>query len=211
VTWPPPSRSSFDAVEVLAGYTAFNVRRPPFDDGARDFYTLVYHGHLIARSANSDTHDLNWVSTARPANYVYVDDPRRRRSTGRLHRRDPRPPAWSRQAASWLDVEAAASRGATADRRPGQALSAAGTRGSNVTVSQAPFVHVERIRITIGGGGARRSRQRRRSARRAQLPLDRRDRDRHRYTWIGVTADGRTPAGARADRHVRRTAGTAPA
>ncbi|MEO7735721.1 MAG: hypothetical protein ABIY55_32500, partial [Kofleriaceae bacterium] len=55
VAWPPPFPLGFDAVEVLAGYSAFNVagdRR--FDDSVRDFYTLVDHGHLIAPLGNSD-------------------------------------------------------------------------------------------------------------------------------------------------------------
>jgi len=61
-TWPPPFSLDFDALEVLAGYTAFNIpadRR--FDEGVRDFYTLIDHGRLIAPLGNSDTHDLNWV------------------------------------------------------------------------------------------------------------------------------------------------------
>ena len=62
VKWPPPFPLAFDAVEVLAGYSAFNApgdRR--FDDSVRDFYTLVDHGHLVAPLGNSDTHDLRWV------------------------------------------------------------------------------------------------------------------------------------------------------
>jgi hypothetical protein len=44
-SWPPPFPTTFDAVEVLNGFTAFNVpgdRR--FDDSVRDFYTMVDHG-----------------------------------------------------------------------------------------------------------------------------------------------------------------------
>jgi len=77
VAWPPPFPIGFDAVEVLAGYTAFNApgdRR--FDDGVRDFYTLVDHGHLVTPLGNSDTHDLNWVLDGTTRSYVYVDDPR---------------------------------------------------------------------------------------------------------------------------------------
>ncbi len=74
-SWPPPFPLQFDAVEVLAGYTAFNApgdRR--FDDGVRDFYTLVDHGVLVAPLGNSDTHDLNWVldGTTRKAPRIVV-------------------------------------------------------------------------------------------------------------------------------------------
>src|SRR5262249_37073309 len=77
VTWPPPFPLAFDAVEVIAGYSAFNAngdRR--LDDGVRDFYTLVDHGHLVIGVGNSDTHDFNWVLDGTARNYVFVDDPR---------------------------------------------------------------------------------------------------------------------------------------
>ncbi|HMG57678.1 MAG TPA: CehA/McbA family metallohydrolase, partial [Kofleriaceae bacterium] len=194
VAWPPPFPIGFDAVEVLAGYSAFNApgdRR--FDDSVRDFYTLVDHGHLVAPLGNSDTHDLNWVLDGTTRSYVFVDDPR----LGLFDEagfvaaiRGRRVVATS---GPWLDVEAAAARGATPTVGPGQALAARGTAWLDVTVSQARFVQVDRIRITVGtaAGPA--------LATTVDVPAGARS---HRWagaievgaadTWIGVTADGDT-------------------
>src|SRR3569832_2497702 len=60
VAWPPPFPLDFDAVEVVAGYSAANVpgdRR--LDDTLRDLYTLYDHGHPVAATGGSDTHDFN--------------------------------------------------------------------------------------------------------------------------------------------------------
>ncbi|HEX3760944.1 MAG TPA: CehA/McbA family metallohydrolase [Kofleriaceae bacterium] len=195
VAWPPPFPLGFDAVEVLAGYTAFNAagdRR--FDDSVRDFYTLTDHGHLIAPLGNSDTHDLNWVLDGTTRTYVYVDDPRVQPfdQAGFIAAiRGHRVVATS---GPWLDVEAAASRGATPTVGPGQALAARHAAWLDITVSQARFVHVAWIRITVGSPSgpvlaatidvppdARSFRW--------AGPVDVGDVD----TWIGVTADGDTP------------------
>jgi hypothetical protein len=77
VQWPPPFPLDFDAVEVLAGYTAFNAPKDRrIDEGVRDFYTLVGHGALVAGVGNSDTHHLNGVHDALARTYVFSDDPR---------------------------------------------------------------------------------------------------------------------------------------
>jgi hypothetical protein len=192
--WPPPFPLGFDAVEVLAGYSAFNAagdRR--FDDSARDFYTLIDHGHLIAPLGNSDTHDLNWVLDGTTRTYVYVDDPR----VAPLDQagfiaaiRGRRVVATS---GPWLDVEAAAARGATPTVGPGQALHAGPTAWLDITVAQSGFVHVDRIRITVGAASGPTL------ATTIDVPprvpsfrwagaIDVGTAD----TWIGVTADGDT-------------------
>jgi len=193
--WPPPFPLEFDAVEVLAGYTAFNVpgdRR--FDDGVRDFYTLVDHGHLVAALGNSDTHDLNWVLDGTTRNYVYVDDPRPSPFDEAGFIAAIRARRVVATSGPWLDVEVAAAAGATPTVGPGQALHATGSAWVDITVSQARFVHTERIRVMLGGptGPA--------LAHTIDVPpgvrtyhwagavaLGNTD------TWIGVTADGDTP------------------
>jgi hypothetical protein len=195
VAWPPPFPLGFDAVEVLAGYSAFNVpgdRR--FDDSVRDFYTLVDHGHLVAPLGNSDTHDLNWVLDGTTRSYVYVDDARVSPldepgfiAAIRAHR-------VVATSGPWLDVEAAPARGVTPTVGPGQSLHAGPTVWLDVTVSQARFVRVDRIRITVGAatGPA--------LATTVDVPPGVRS---HHWTgaidvgtadtWIGITADGDTP------------------
>ena len=194
VRWPPPFPLGFDAVEVLSGYTAFNApgdRR--FDDGVRDFYTLIDHGHLIAPLGNSDTHDLNWVLDGTTRTYVYVDDVRLSPFDEAGFIAAIRARRVVATSGPWLDVEAAASQGA-ATVGPGQALRAHGTAWLDITVSQARFVRVERVRITVGGptGPA--------LASTLDVPPD--QRSYHwagpiavgtRDTWIGITADGDTP------------------
>jgi hypothetical protein len=195
VSWPPPFPLGFDAVEVLAGYTAFNVpgdRR--FDDGVRDFYTFIDHGHLITPLGNSDTHDLNWVLDGTTRNYVYADDPRvwpfdQAGFIAAIRAR--RVVATS---GPWLDVEVASARGATPTVGPGQALHARGSAWVDVTVSQARFVHADRIRITIGTPAGPQL------AQTLDIPPD--APSFHwagpialgaADTWIGITADGDTP------------------
>jgi len=195
VTWPPPFPLGFDAVEVLAGYTAFNVpgdRR--FDDGVRDFYTLVDHGHLIAPLGNSDTHDLNWVLDGTTRNYVYVDDPRLAPFDEAGFIAAIRARRVIATSGPWLDVEVAAAQGATPTVGPGQALRAHHSAWVDITLSQARFVHADRIRITIGTptGPA--------LAQTIDVPSNVRT---HHWsgavelgsadTWIGITADGDTP------------------
>ena len=195
VAWPPPFPLAFDAVEVLAGYTAFNApgdRR--FDDSVRDFYTLIDHGHLIAPLGNSDTHDLNWVLDGTARNYVYVDDSRLQPFDEPGFIAALRGRRVVATTGPWLDIEAAAPRGATRTVGPGQTLAAHGTVWLDITVQQARFVHVERIRITVGAPAGPQL------AATIDVPAGVRD---HRWagavevgaadTWIGVTADGDTP------------------
>lgn len=76
VAWPPPFPTTFDALEVVPGYQAFNVpgdRR--LDDTVRDFYTLVDHGVLVAPMGNSDTHDFTWVLDGTARTYVFDAGP----------------------------------------------------------------------------------------------------------------------------------------
>jgi len=195
VSWPPPFPLAFDAVEVIAGYSAFNVegdRR--LDDGVRDFYTLIDHGHLVTGVGNSDTHDLNWVLDGTARNYVYVDDPRvypfdEPGFIGALRAR--------RVVATtgpWLDVEATVTEGATPTVGPGQWLVANdGAIWLDVTLLQARWVRTERLRITVG------SPQGPTLVQQIDVPPNVRD---FRWagrievgtqdTWVGVTADGDT-------------------
>jgi hypothetical protein len=195
VAWPPPFPLAFDAVEVLAGYSAFNApgdRR--FDDSVRDFYTLVDHGHLVAPLGNSDTHDLNWVLDGTARNYVFADDPRIHPFDVEGFVRAIRARRVVATTGPWLDVEVAADKGATPTVGPGQSIAAKdGAVWVDVTVSQARWVHVDRIRITIGGGRGPELVQT------IDVPPNVRT---HRWagriavgaadTWLGVTADGDT-------------------
>ena len=195
VAWPPPFQMRFDAVEVLAGYSAFNApgdRR--FDESVRDFYTFVDHGRPIAPLGNSDTHDLNWVLDGTTRNYVYVDDPRVSPFDERGFVAAIRARRVIATSGPWLDVQASAAEGATPTAGPGQGLHAAHTVWLDVTLSQARFVHAERIRVAIGTptGPA--------LATTIDVPPNVRT---HHWagpielaaadTWIGVTADGDTP------------------
>jgi hypothetical protein len=194
VTWPPPFPLSFDAIEVIAGHTSFNMpsdRR--LDECVRDFYTLVDHGFLAAPLGNSDTHDLNWILDGSARTYVYVDHPRvatldREAFIGAIKAR--------RVVATngpWLDVEVAPAKGEPAVG-PGGGIRTKGSAWIDITVEQTRFVQVEKLRITIGGQDGPQLVQTidvprgRRSFRwSGQLALPQRD------TWIGVTVDGDTP------------------
>jgi len=194
VAWPPPFPLAFDAVEVLAGYSAFNVpgdRR--FDDGVRDFYTLVDHGHLVAPLGNSDTHDLNWVLDGTARNYVYSDDPRTQPFDQAAFVRAIRARRVVATTGPWLDVEVAPAQGDSHTVGPGQSLAAKGDVWVDVTLSQAAFVHCDRIRITVGTttgpslvqtidvpAGARTHHWA------GKIEVGAAD------TWIGITADGDT-------------------
>ncbi|MBA3463085.1 MAG: CehA/McbA family metallohydrolase [Deltaproteobacteria bacterium] len=151
-SWPPPFPLQFDAVEVLAGYSAFNVptdRR--FDDSARDFYTMIDHGYLIAPLGNSDTHDLNWVLDGTCRNYVFVDDTRTKPfdETGFITAiRNRRVVATS---GPWLEVAISDTETSKTIAGPGQFLKATtGTAWVDITLAQATYVQVDRLRITVG-------------------------------------------------------------
>ncbi|MGN6110927.1 MAG: CehA/McbA family metallohydrolase, partial [Kofleriaceae bacterium] len=194
VSWPPPFPLDFDAVEVLAGYAAFNVpgdRR--FDEGVRDFYTLTDHGYLVAPLGNSDTHDLNWVLDGTTRNYVFVDDPRTQPFDEAAFIAAIRARRVVATSGPWLDVELGATKDATQTAGPGQGLRASGSVWVDVTVAQAAFVQTDRIRITVGGPdgpqlvqtidvppGAPSFRWT------GAVPIGAVD------TWVGITADGDT-------------------
>ena len=195
VRWPPPFPLDFDAVEVLAGYSAFNVagdRR--LDDGVRDFYTLVDHGHLVIGVGNSDTHDLNWVLDGTARNYVYVDDPRTKPFDEAGFIAALRARRVVATTGPWLDVEVASAEGATPTAGPGQSIAPAGPSiWIDITLAQTAWVNAERIRITVGGA------QGPTLAQTIDVPPGART---HHWTgrievgssdtWIGVTADGDT-------------------
>lgn len=194
-SWPPPFPLNFDAVEVLAGYSAFNVpgdRR--MDDGVRDLYTLVDHGHLVTAVANSDTHDMNWVLDGTARTYVYVDDPRTNPFDEDAFIAAIRARHTVATTGPWLDVEAAPKEGATPTVGPGGSLvPEQGSVWVDVTLSQTQWVHVEKIRITVGGAAGPELVQTidvppnvRTHHWAGRVPVGNAD------TWIGVTADGDT-------------------
>lgn len=195
LSWPPPFPTDFDAVEVLAGYTAFNApgdRR--FDDGVRDFYTFTDRGRLITPLGNSDTHDLNWVLDGTTRTYVFVDDPRTRPLDEAAFVAAIRARRVVATSGPWLDVEVAPERGAPTVGPGGSLASTSGRVWLDVTVEQARFVRTERVRVTVGGPAGPRL------AQTIDIPPDVRT---HAWagpievgpadTWIGVTADGDTP------------------
>lgn len=153
-TWPPPFPTVFDAVEVLSGYTAFNVpgdRR--FDDSVRDFFTLTDHGVLVAPLGNSDTHDLNWVLDGTSRNYVFMPEDKLDLASFdesafieaiRKHR-------VVATTGPWLSIAASSSKDAKSTVGPGATVRPrSGAVWLDITLSQAKFVKTERIRITIG-------------------------------------------------------------
>jgi hypothetical protein len=204
-SWPPPFPLAFDAVEVVAGHTAFNTEKDRrLDESLRDFYTLTDHGRLVAPLGNSDTHDLNSILDGTARSYVFVDRP------GTTPFDEPAFLAAIRHrrvvatSGPWLDVEVSAARG-TPTVGPGEDLRAQGTAWVDVTVEQARFVRVERIRIAVGGRREPRTIAVPRGVRRFRWagavelgPAD---------TWIGVTADGDTPLPAELTGTQHRDAG----
>ncbi|MCA9677544.1 MAG: CehA/McbA family metallohydrolase, partial [Myxococcales bacterium] len=156
VSWPPPFALDFDAVEVLAGTTVFNLpgdRR--LDDGVRDFYTLIDHGVLVAGVGNSDTHHLDGIRDGLSRTYVFVDDPR----TAPFDQDAFVDAVRARRAIAttgpWLDVEATGDGAGVAG--PGQILHApGGVVHLDVAVAQARFSRADRLRVLVGtGDGAR--------------------------------------------------------
>ena len=195
IAWPPPFPLDFDAVEVLAGYSAFNTdgdRR--LDDGVRDYYTMIDHGHLLIGVGNSDTHDLNWVLDGTARNYVFVDDPRTAPFDEAGFIAAMRARRVVATTGPWLDVEVAPKQGATPTVGPGQSVRPeAGAVWVDVTLAQTRWVKVERIRIAIGGATGPTLAQ--------QIDVPANVRTFHwagrievgaKDTWIGVTADGDT-------------------
>jgi hypothetical protein len=202
--WPPPFPPGFDAVEVVAGHTAFNAagdRR--LDESLRDFETLVDRGRLLAPLGNSDAHDLNSILDGAARSYVFVDRPalapfdeagfvasiRARRTVA--------------TSGPWLDVEVAPARGRPT-AGPGGSIRARGTAWVDVTVEQARFVRADRLRIAVGG---RRPRTIaippgvRRFQWTGAVELGRAD------TWIAVSAEGDTPLPAEVTGDLHQAAG----
>jgi hypothetical protein len=164
------------------------------DDGVRDFYTLVDHGHLVIGVGNSDTHDLNWVLDGTARNYVYVDDARTNPFDEAGFIAALRARRVVATTGPWLDVEVASAEGATPTAGPGQSVQpSGGAVWVDITLSQAAWVKTERVRITVGGAHGPTL------AQTIDIPAGART---HHWTgrievggadtWIGVTADGDT-------------------
>lgn len=194
VSWPPPFPLNFDAFEVLNGHTAFNApddRR--LDESARDYYTFVDHGFLPAPLGNSDTHHLNGVHDALCRNYVYTT-----RAPGAAFDEAGFVAALRKRrvvatSGPWLDVEVAPTAEVASGAGPGQFVTAAnGAVVVRITVRQANFMQVDRLRIWRGGpNGPELFDERNLTGRAPQLevvvPVGGVD------NWLGVDVSGETP------------------
>lgn len=195
IKWPPPFPLTFDAVEVVAGYTAFNdANDRRFDESARDYYTMIDHGHPYAPVGNSDTHDLNWVLDGTARTYVFVDDPRVNPFDQDAFIAAIRARRVVATTGPWLDIEVAPQKGATPTVGPGGYVVAKDSAWVDITLDQARFVATEWIRIVVGTWSGPRLVQT------IDVPADVGtyhwagpipvgDTD----TWIVVSADGDTP------------------
>ncbi len=190
VRWPPPFPVDFDAVEVLAGHTAFNAptdRRA--DEGVRDFYTFATHGVRVAGVGGSDTHHLNGVLDGVARTYVFVDDARLAPFDEAGFVAALRARRAVATTGPWLDVEVVDAAGGAAVG-PGQVVRApSGRVRIDVELAQAGWVHATRLRVLVGGvvvkaetvpAGARRHRVV------VEVPTA-------APTWIAVDADGDEP------------------
>lgn len=189
VRWPPPFPLDFEAVEVLAGHTAFNIagdRR--IDQGVRDFYTLVEHGVWVTAVGTSDVHHLSGVLDGVARTYVFVDPPRTEPFDEAAFLAAVRAHRAVATTGPWLDVEVAPAAGGAAVG-PGQVVHATGEVKIDVELAQADFVHTDQIRVLVGGqvvrtepvpDGARRHRLT------LTVPVT-------PPTWIGVDAGGDRP------------------
>ncbi len=195
VSWPPPFPLTYNAVEVINGFTAFDVpddRR--IEDGVRDLYTLVDHGHPIAALGNSDTHDYNWVADGAARSFVFVPAARTDPFDQAAFIAAIRARRTEATTGPYLEVAASPRDGGPAVG-PGELVAADnGAVWLDITVSVARFVVVDRVRITIGGTAGPQLVK--------TIPLVRGERTSHwrgrirvghADTWIGVTADGDTP------------------
>ena len=178
VTWPPPFSLDFDAVEVAAGYSAFNMagdRR--FDEGTRDYLTFIDHGRLLIPMGNSDTHDLNWVLDGTARTYVFVDDPRTRPFDETQFIAALRARRTVVTTGPWLDVEVGTA-------GPGDFVKATGKVSVDIELLQAKFVKADRIVVHVGGKPPQVFPIPRVKA---EIEIGTED------TWLVVTADGDTP------------------
>jgi hypothetical protein len=194
--WPPPFPLSFDAMEVLAGYSNANAQGDRrIDEAVRDYYTFIDHGHLIAPLGNSDTHDLNWVLDGTTRNYVFVDDPRVQPFDQDGFIAAIRARRVVATSGPWLDVEVATDKDATRTVGPGQSLAAkTGTVWVNVTIEQATFSHADRIRVVVGTpDGPRVMRSLWVRPGQAKYTWSGEVAVGDRDTWLAVTADGDDP------------------
>ncbi len=194
-SWPPPFPRGFDAFEVINGFTAFSVdgdRR--IDDGVRDLYTFTDHGWIVSAHGASDTHDYNWVHDGLARTYVHAPgvqvqpfDQRAFVAALRAHRT-------LATTGPWLEVTVAAAQGAPGVGPGELARADQGAVWVTVTVAQARFVKLERIRITVGTPAGPTLVHTlpvppnvRTHTWSGRLDLGTQD------TWIGVTTDGDTP------------------
>ena len=178
ITWPPPFSIDYDAVEVAAGYAAFNMpgdRR--FDEGVRDYLTFLDHGRPLIPVGNSDTHDLNWVLDGTARSYVFVDDPKTRPFDEAAFVAALRARRVVVTTGPWLDVEVGTA-------GPGQFLRASGKVTVDIELKQAGFVKAERIVVHVGGKPPQTF-----GIERLKTEIDVGTQD----TWLVVTADGDTP------------------
>ncbi len=152
VAWPPPFPRAFDAVEVLNGFTAFNVagdRR--IDDSVRDFYTLTDHGWLVAPVGNSDTHDFNWVHDGLARTLVFSAAPTVSPFDQAAFVAAVRARRTEATTGPWLDVSVRARDGAPTAVGPGERVTAdGGAVWVDVTIAQANFMRVDQARIVVG-------------------------------------------------------------
>lgn len=196
LSWPPPFPLTYNAVEVINGFTAFDAPDDArMSDSVRDLYTLVDHGHPIAALGNSDTHDYNWVADGAARSFVFVADPRTEPFDQDAFIAAIRARRTEATTGPYLEVAVSATPGGPAVG-PGQLVAAArdGSVWVDITVSAARFVVLDRLRLTIGGA---------RGAKLVQdLALVHGQRTTHwsgrvevgaADTWLGVTADGSTP------------------
>jgi hypothetical protein len=214
VTWPPPWPMAFDAVEVIAGHTAFNIANDRrLDDSVRDYFTMVDHNFLVAPLGNSDTHDFNWIHDGTARNYVYVDDPKTKPFDQSAFIKAIKRRRVVATSGPWLDVEVSANKGGPTVG-PGEHLVAQGSVWLDITVAHAKFVEVERVRVLVGGpkgpqlGIALDIPANQRTFHwtgRVALPGT-------KDTWVAVTADGDTPMPAEitGSYHVEHKRGVTP-
>jgi hypothetical protein len=190
VRWPPPFPLDFDAVEVLAGHTAFNVDKDRrIDESVRDFYTLVDHGVAVTAVGTSDVHHLSGVLDGVARTYVFVDEPRTQPFDEAAFIAAVRGHRAVATTGPWLDVEVAPVGGGAA-AGPGQVVHAPGGQVViDVELAQANFVRADHVRVLVGGkvvrdepiaAGARSHRLK------LTVPVT-------PPTWIGVDAGGDEP------------------
>lgn len=143
VSWPPPFPTDFDAIEVVAGYSANNTtgdRR--LDDTLRDFYTFYQHGVTPAAVGGSDTHDFNWVLDGTARTYVFTTGTSPAEIADAIRAR-------RTEATTGPYLEVVVSAGES-HAGPGEALRATDHVHYAITVAQASFVKATTLTIQLG-------------------------------------------------------------